>query len=364
MRILFMFDGLGRGGRERRFVQLVKGLNEAGYKDLYLINTRDIIEYKEILDYDIHIEFMDRHKKSFFMKLIRRINMIQPDVIQPWIDVNAAHLDIAYCFFKHKPVYISSFIADCNYFKHSLWSKIAMRISYWLSRYVISNSEAGLDSYGVKGKKRVCIHNGFDFGRLKGIGQTDIKRSLGVQTRFVVSMIARMQNNKDFSTYIKAAKKILEVRDDVTFLAVGNGPMEAVWKQEVSTDLSSFIIFTGQRDDVDEILHITDISVLCSNPDTHGEGISNSILESMASGVPVIATTGGGTAEIVDNELTGFLIEPRDVADLSKKITRLLNEANLRKKMGIASRDKIEKKYSLEYMTKQYIKLYKTVDKS
>ena len=53
MRILFMFDGLGRGGRERRFVQLVKGLNEAGYKDLYLINTRDIIEYKEILDYDI-----------------------------------------------------------------------------------------------------------------------------------------------------------------------------------------------------------------------------------------------------------------------------------------------------------------------
>ena len=41
-----MFDGLGRGGRERRFVQLVKGLNEAGYKDLYLINTRDIIEYK------------------------------------------------------------------------------------------------------------------------------------------------------------------------------------------------------------------------------------------------------------------------------------------------------------------------------
>ena len=363
MRILFMFDGLGRGGRERRFVQLVKGLNEAGYNDLYLINTRDIIEYSEILDYDIHVEYMDRHNKGFYFSLIKRINDIKPDVIQPWIDVNAAHLDIVYWFLKKKPVYISSFIADCNYFKHSLWSKIAMRISYWLSRYVISNSEAGLDSYGVKGKKRVCIHNGFDFGRLKGIGQTNIKRDLGIQTKFVVSMIARMQNNKDFSMYIRAAKKILAIRDDITFLAVGGGPMESVWKKEVPKDLASRIIFTGRRNDIDEILHLTNVSVLCSNPDTHGEGISNSILESMASGVPVIATIGGGTAEIVDDEVTGYLLMPKDVDGLSEKITHLLDEEILRDKMGKASRDKILKYYSLEKMTEQYIKLYKTLEK-
>lgn len=359
-----MFDGLSRGGRERRFVQLVKGLNDAGYKDLYLINTRDIIEYKEILNYDIHIEFMNRHSKGFYLRLIKWINSIKPDVVQPWIDVNAAHLDVTYWFLKKKPVYVSSFIADCNYFKHPLWSKVAMRISYWLSRYIISNSEAGLDSYRVKGKKRVCIHNGFDFGRLKNVGKIDVKGGLGIQTRFVVSMIARMQNNKDFSMYIQAAQKILKVRDDVTFLAVGSGPMESVWKQEVPANLSSHIVFTGRREDVDEILHITDISVLCSNPDTHGEGISNSILESMASGVPVIATIGGGTAEIVDDEVTGYLIKPKNVGELSEKITYLLDEENLRNRMGKSARDKIERYYSLEYMTEQYINLYKTVDKS
>ena len=329
---------------------------------MYLINTRDIIEYREILDYAIHIEFMDRHKKSFYFSLIKRINEINPDVIQPWIDVNAAHLDIAYWFLKKKPVYICSFIADCNYFKHSLWSKCAMRISYWLSRYIISNSEAGLDSYRVKGKKRVCIHNGFDFGRLKDIGKADVKKALGIQTKFVVSMIARMQNNKDFHMYIQAAKKILEVRDDITFLAVGSGPMESAWKKEVPVNLTSHIVFTGRRDDVDEILHISDISVLCSNPETHGEGISNSILESMASGVPVIATIGGGTAEIVDNNVTGYLIKPKDIDDLSKKIVYLLENEKLRHKMGKSSRDKIEKYYSLEYMTEQYINLYKTVE--
>lgn len=56
MRILYLFDGLVRGGRERRFVQLIKGLNKVGYNDLYLINTRNIIEYTEIYNYNINID--------------------------------------------------------------------------------------------------------------------------------------------------------------------------------------------------------------------------------------------------------------------------------------------------------------------
>lgn len=358
-----MFDGLGRGGRERRFVQLVKGLNEEGYKDLYFINTRDIIEYKEILGYDIHVEFIDRHKKGFYKELIHRINEIRPDVVQPWIDVNAAHLDIAYFFLKKKPVYISSFIADCNYFKHPLWSKVAMRISYWLSRYVISNSEAGLDSYGVKGKKRMCIHNGFDFDRLKRLKNTSVKEELAIQTKFVVSMVARMKVNKDFSMYIRAAKKILSRRDDVTFLAVGTGPLEEQWRNEVPLELRDRIVFTGRRDDVDDVLHITDVSVLCSNSDVHGEGVSNSILESMASGVPVVATIGGGTAEIVLNKKTGFLVFPKDDSALAEKIEMLLDSDNLREKMGKASYERIKSYFSLEYSTNQYIKLYNALKK-
>ena len=364
MRILFMFDGLGRGGRERRFVQLVKGLNEAGYKDLYFINTRDIIEYKEIFVYDIHVEFIDRHKKGFYKKLIHRINEIRPDVVQPWIDVNAAHLDIAYFFLKKKPAYISSFIADCNYFKHPLWSKMAMRISYWLSQFVISNSEAGLDSYGVKGRKRVCIHNGFDFCRLDSVGNGDIKSELGLTTRYVVSMVARMQKNKDFSMYIKAAENILAIRDDVTFLAVGGGPMEKNWRQEVPVKLKDKIIFTGRRDDVDDILNKTDISVLCSNADIHGEGVSNTILESMAFGLPVVATVGGGTGEIVEENKTGFLIKPKDVNGLVERIMQLLDDVELRKNMGQASVERIRKYFSLEYSTQQYIDLYKSIEKN
>lgn len=363
MRILFMFDGLGCGGRERRFVQLIKGLNKNEYNDLYLINTRNIIEYEEIFDYNIHIELINRHKKGFYYSFIKRINEIKPDVIQPWTDVNALHLDIAYFFLQKKPIYISSFIADCNYFKHSLWSKCAMRVAYWLSRYVISNSVAGLNSYKVTDQeKRICIHNGFDFERLLHLQKCNIKKELKIETKFIVSMIARMVDNKDFPMYIKAAHEVLKQRDDVTFLAVGTGPLEKTFREEVPVEIMNKVIFTGRRNDIDNILHVTDISVLCTNSEIHGEGISNTILESMASSVPVIATVGGGTSEIVDDGKTGFLIPSKNHIVLSQKIMYLLNNDGIRKQMGKVSEDKIRKEFSLETTTKQYIDLYESLN--
>ena len=78
MRRLVLRDGLGRGGMQRRFVQLVKGLNEQGYTDLFLINTRDIWDYKEILSYNIHREFMDRRARGFIFRFINRVKEIKP----------------------------------------------------------------------------------------------------------------------------------------------------------------------------------------------------------------------------------------------------------------------------------------------
>lgn len=353
-----MFDGLGRGGRERRFVQLVKGLNEAGYSDLFLINTRDIVEYKEIFDYKINIDFIDRKKIKGYLSIIKRINEIKPDIIQAWTDVNAAILNIAFPFIKKKPIFISSFIADCNYKKHPLWSKIAMRISYYMSTYIVSNSLAGFESYHVTGKKCRCIYNGFDFERLNLTVPLDIKKELNIKTQYVVSMIARMKDNKDFSMYIRAAHAILSKRNDITFLAVGSGPMEEKWKNEVNPKFKNKIIFTGQRNDVDNILRITNLSILCTNTDTHGEGISNTILESMAFGIPVIATKGGGTAEIIKDGDTGIIIPPKDSNSLSQVILKLLDNEPLRKEMGKAAQARIVESFSLKSMTQQYINMY------
>ncbi len=361
MRILFLIDGLGRGGRERRFVQLVRGINEAGYNDLYLINTRDVIDYTEILDYDINYEFMDRKAFGFALKFIKRIKEIQPDIIQPWIDITAAWANIAYYFCRPKPIYISSFVADCNYSLHAFWSKLVMHWAYSLSPYVVSNSIAGLNSYHVPKHKWKCIYNGFDFKRVGYYLDHEIRREFNITTRYIVSMVARFTAEKDYPLYIKTAIKILQKRDDVTFLAVGDGPNMNYCKSLIPEEYKKRLILSGPRTDVEAIYRCSDFTVLCTNLNCHGEGVSNSILESMAFGKPVIATAGGGTGEIIEHKKSGLIYNASDEAQLSDLIERLLQDDKARKEMGMNAMNKVRNFFTLEIATNNYIDMYKEV---
>ncbi len=358
MRILFIIDGLGRGGRERRFVQLVRGLNEAGYNELFLINTRNILDYTEILDYEIKYEFMDRKAFGFSFKFIKRVREIKPDIIQPWIDISAAWANIAYYFCKTKPIYISSFIADCNYFKHALWSKLVMKWAYSLSTYVVSNSIAGLKSYKVPKYKWKCIYNGFDFKRLDFFYDHDVRKELNINTKLIVSMVARFTYAKDYPMYIKTAIEFLKKRDDVTFLAVGDGPNMHYCKSLIPEEYKERLILTGIRNDVEAIYRCSDFTILCTNSSFHGEGVSNSIVESMAFGKPVIATEGGGTVEIIDNNVTGFIFREGDETQLYDMIENLLLDEKTRKEMGRSSVKRIRETFSLEISTTNYIDMY------
>jgi glycosyltransferase involved in cell wall biosynthesis len=96
-----------------------------------------------------------------------------------------------------------------------------------------------------------------------------------------------------------------------------------------------------------------------TNYKVHGEGISNSILEYMAMGKAVIASTGGGTNEIIDNNKTGFLINPSSPRELCEKIEVLVNNIELRKTMGIAGRQRIEDHFSISNMVSKFIDVYK-----
>lgn len=358
MRILFLIDGLGRGGRERRFVQLVRGLNEAGYNDLYLINTRNIIDYTEILDYKIKYECMDRKSMSFAIDFIKRIKEIKPDIIQPWIDISAAWANIAYYFCKPKPIYISAFIADCNYSMHAFWSKLVMRWAYSLSPYVVSNSIAGFKSYKVPKQKWRCIYNGFDFKRIEYFKDHDIRKEFNITTRYIVSMVARFTDEKDYPLYIKTAINTFNKRDDVTFLAVGDGPNMEYCKSLIPEHHKHRMILTGPRKDVEAIYRCSDFTILCTNSSCHGEGVSNSILESMAFGKPVIATEGGGTAEIIDDKVSGFIYRADNETQLSDAIEILLQDEKKRYEMGVLSMNKIRDVFSLEAATQNYISMY------
>lgn len=362
MRILFLFDGLHRGGRERRFVQLIKGLNEKGYTDLYMISSLDSITYEEIYNYHINISIISRKEKNFYSRLIKRINEISPEIIQTWSLVSTCYYDAVRFLCKKRPVYINSFISDCNYQKLSLFERVNVRTSYLLSNTITANCKAGLIQYKVPKSKAFCLYNGFDMDRLNTVYDEDcIKKKYCISTKYVISMFARMQYHKDYRTFLNTASRIIKDGYDVTFLCVGGGALLNKNMAIVNPSERKNIIFTGQVKNVDELMSVSDVSVLCTNANAHQEGISNSILESMAFGVPVIATTGGGTNEIVIDGYNGYLISPKDEDALYKKILDLLNNEHLRVEISNNAKKHIIDNFTLERSTKQYIELYKSV---
>jgi glycosyltransferase involved in cell wall biosynthesis len=171
-------------------------------------------------------------------------------------------------------------------------------------------------------------------------------------------MVASFTDKKDYYTYLRAANVVLRQQKNVTFLCVGAGDYSK-FEDMIQEGFEDRIIFIGQQTNIESIMNICDIGVLTS----HGEGISNALLEFMALGKPVIATNNGGTPELVDDSINGYLINHFDVESLSYRLIDLLNDNTKRKKMGVAANQKVRDVFSIDKMIFQFMNEYEKLTK-
>jgi glycosyltransferase involved in cell wall biosynthesis len=168
-------------------------------------------------------------------------------------------------------------------------------------------------------------------------------------------VLSRLNDLKGITYLLDAIPSVLAQCPDARFLIVGDGPrrrdFEAYAERNGYRDRA---IFTGFRLDVPEILKEISVSVLPSL----SEGLSNTLIESMAAGVPVIATRVGGNPEIVEDGVTGLLAPPRDVGALAHAITMLLQNPERAEIMGKAGRDRIARAFSLDRAIDETQRLY------
>ena len=122
------------------------------------------------------------------------------------------------------------------------------------------------------------------------------------------------------------------------------------------------VIFTGKINNVEPLVNIADIGLLFSNKLIHGEGISNSIIEYMALGNPVIANDAGGTKEIVKHGINGFLISNESAQEIADLINNLLDDKKKREKMGVAGKRLIHESFAIERMGKEFVKVYEDIE--
>ncbi|WP_298488569.1 glycosyltransferase [uncultured Maribacter sp.] len=363
MKITFVLDTFGGGGKERRCLQLLQGLNKQGYTDIQIIIVNNDVAYEELYLVDAQLHIIDRKKRGLnilqtFIILYYLLRKFNSDIVQVWGVFSTFFINPIRCIMRFK--YIGSYVANCNKPKKFSIENFNIRLNSLLSNYVIGNSEAGIKAYSIPRRKAKVIYNGFNEERYinNDFNKVKFKEDIGVSSTYVVSMIARLDANKDQETFILAAKEIIRKRKDVTFLIIGGGP-NLEYLQTLITEFESlYIYFLGFRSDVENILSITDVSVLCTNPSKHKEGVSNAIMESFAFGVPVIATNDGGTPEIVETDVNGFLIEEHNSQILSERICEILNNEKLKIKLSHAAKSTIKTKFSLNNMTTQYVDMY------
>ena len=357
MKLLYLIDSLKTGGKERQIIELLKGvIDNKQIKVKLVIMNKDVL-YPEVYDSDIDINFLIRSSKRdirIFFELYHLCKTFKPDIIHTWDSMTSFYsLPIAKWF---KIKLINGSIRNATPPKLFSFGWFFSTLTFSFSDKIVSNSLAGLKQYNTAGRNGLCIYNGFDFNRISVLKPRHIiKESLGINKEKVVGMVASFSKNKDYDTFITAAQNILSKRKDVSFVCVGEGQTLKQIKKQVLDCNKHNIIFTGRQESVESIINIFDFGVLS----TYTEGISNSIMEYMALGKPVVATNGGGTNELVIDKKTGFLVPERCPSKMAEKIEYLLDNEKSARQMGKIGRKIIESKFNMNRMVSSYYFLYK-----
>jgi glycosyltransferase involved in cell wall biosynthesis len=139
---------------------------------------------------------------------------------------------------------------------------------------------------------------------------------------------------------------------------VGDGPKRGeIESFAAEQGLTGAVIFAGIRHDVPRLLGAMDLFALPSL----SEGLPLAVLEAMASRLPVVATNVGAMPQLVEEGLTGFLVEPKDDRALAERLARFRSDPGLARRIGEAARRKVEREYSLDSMLRRYADLYCSV---
>jgi glycosyltransferase involved in cell wall biosynthesis len=171
-------------------------------------------------------------------------------------------------------------------------------------------------------------------------------------------MVANFSAGKNHKVLLKAISEVKKRNIQIKCLLAGDGPLrKEIEDKTAELNLGDEIIFMGQRDDVNAIFSLFDIFVLPSSC----EGFPNALLEAMACGLAVIATNAGGVPELVEKGRNGVLVKPGDDFELAAAIIKLCQSQDIRNNLGSYARKKMEDKFSLKRMTKEYEDFYKSL---
>lgn len=368
--IMHVGCGAEYGGGSTYVLLLMKALREHGWKVCFASTPGLTLDAVEAAGYPVFpVPAMQREIRPWsdlraLVQLVRIIRQIRPAVVHTHTS-KGGFLGRLAARMAGVPVIIHTvhgfaFHEGISKGRKLLYLNLERAAARWCDRIISVNNEDRLQalSCGIAGPdKIVTIYNGIDttpFDRY--YDRNEIRREFGAgDSNVLVGMVARLAPSKAPLDFILAAHYVLDYRNDVKFVLVGDGPLRKEIEKAVrELDRTGAVFVIGHRTDVPALLSAMDIFVMT----TLWEGLPIAVLEAMAMRKPVVATDVRGPREVVRHGETGYLVPPKSPIAVGKAVLELIDRVDQAKEMGLKGRRLVEEVFNISTMTERTINVY------
>jgi glycosyltransferase involved in cell wall biosynthesis len=362
-RVLHLITSFEIGGTERQAVELLKRLDAERY-DVRLAVLRNEGPFSA----EIESRFSNVPEfplTSFYnANAVKQLGRLRRLMVRQGIDILHAH-DFYSSLLGATAARLAGVrvIACQRHLKlsdrrvHELGTKFIHRLAHRL----LVNSEAIRDRIidcgtAAPGKIRVIKNGVLEVGESRRKARQQLCHDLGIESGAkVIGAVARLQPVKGHRFLIEAAAVVLRNRPDTHLVLVGDGPLRTeIEAQCAALGISNRVHLLGDRNDVTRLVSAFDLLVLAS---LH-EGLPNAVMEAMAASVPVVATAVGGTTELIEDGVTGYLAPPADSQALSDRIGFALGDQDNHAGITSAARRRVTTEFGIERMVESVEALY------
>ena len=362
MRVAFCLGGLEKGGAERVVCNLSNYLISQGIEVCILLTKLDSIQYS--LDKKVEIIELDSRKYNTFAfrnfqiinKMRKELNSINPDIIISFLQEPTFRVLLLKKFnkkIKKMPLIVSLRNDPLNSF-NGLRGKLLLKLYPSSDGFVFQTKKVqDFFEYKIKSKS-VVIPNPLDpvFFCEKYEGKRENK---------IVS-VGRLEEQKNYPLLLKAFSMFHKNNKNFHLHIYGDGTLKEKLKRIVSDyKLDNFVHFEGNVGNIKERIQNAKLFVISSNY----EGLSNSLMEALALGLPCISTdsSGGGALSLIQNKKNGILVPVNDEIKLYEAMSRVVNDAKLSEKLANNAWSSM-KKYSCDNINKKWLKYIKQIIES
>ncbi|MDR1958388.1 MAG: glycosyltransferase [Planctomycetaceae bacterium] len=364
-KILQIIPTLDRCGAEKQLTLLAAGLPKDQFEVHVAVLTRTGPLEQPLRDAEIPLHFIHKKLKLdlfAYLRLKSLILRLKPDLVHTWLFAGNSYGRLAAMTAKVPKIVAGERCVDP-------WKS---GYHFAIDRYfaqktdvLVTNSGGVVDFYknhGLPEEKFMVIPNAVLSEPPSPITRDEMFRELRITpSRFVIGIVARLWPQKRIRDAVWAADMLKFAGEDIHLLVFGDGPeRDALLRYREDVCISDRVHFFGNRNDVPRFLPHFDLLWSTSAY----EGQSNSILEAMCCGVPVIASDIPGNRDLVQNGVTGYLIPEfgedyrRRTRELVKRTTELLETPERRLQFGQAGRSIVESQFTLTAMIQRHVELY------